>query len=593
MTTARSSNPIFDYRTTKYRHRIIFLIVIALLLVMAPTVSASERTASPPDTVVDEISTFEVGETGEGWEMSPVVDAPIAFTMIGFRGPIDVELQARVAGDTWSDWFSLAYLDEDDGPDVGSHEDRATEKLPDGYGYTAPAWVGEADRVQVRVVGGSVADVTASIIDGDGVSRSLFQRAADLFRPSLAPEPAEASTPLNVISRREWGADESKRNGSPRYADNVTYGVVHHTAHTTVNPNGYTRTQAPAIMRSMYAYHTDTLGWADIGYNLVVDRFGNIYEGRFGGLGRGVIGAHAGGFNTGSFGVAVMGSFQTEVPSKAAWDAVVDVLAWKSHVHDITPNSSVTVTSGGSSQYPRGTKVTLNTIAAHRETGYTACPGAAFYAQFGELRSAVAAKTAPQPPDHGFPDVSSDRYFHRPVSWLKAADITDGYGKTGKYEPDAAVTRGQMAAFVWRLAGKPTGYPDHGFPDVPSNRYYNDAVRWMKAKEITDGFGDTGLFKPDRTVTRGETAAFLWRYVGKPAGDPGHGFPDVSGSAHYNQAVRWMRANGLTDGFGSTGEYRPDQSVTRGEMSAMLYRLASTPPAWRSSSSISPHATFR
>lgn len=571
---------------------LVVVTVVSLLAVLPPAFADSDGVPPPPDIVVDEIPRFEAETVTDAWEMSGIIEAPIAFTMIGFGAAEAVELQARVGGDEWSDWFTLPFLEDDDGPDDGSEEQESAERTQDGIAYTEPAWVGEADRVQIRVVGGSVTDVKASIIDGDGVSRGLFQRAGDVFRPRLKPSPAEASTPLNVISRREWGADESKRNGEPRYIDNVRFGMVHHTAHTSSGANSYSKSQALAIMRSMYAYHTDTLGWNDLGYNIVVDRFGRIYEGRAGGLGRGVMGAHAAGFNSESFGVAIMGNFQSEQPSSAARKALIDVFAWKMHVHDIEPNRNITVRSRGSGKYPSGTNVTLNTIAAHRETGYTACPGAAFYNTFSTLRSDIAKAAKPDLPSHGFPDVSSSHYFDRAVSWLKANDITDGYGTTNRYEPAMAVTRGQMAAFIWRMAGRPTGYPHHGFPDVSSSDFYDAAVRWMKAEGITDGVGNTGKFEPNRPVKRGEMATFLWRYVGEPTGDPGHGFPDVSSSDYFNQPVRWMKANGITDGYGNTGDYKPGRDVSRGQMAAMLYRLASTPPAWRASGQLSPYTLF-
>ena len=88
---------------------------------------------------------------------------------------------------------------------------------------------------------------------------------------------------------------------------------VHHTA----SGNDYTPADAPALMRGVYAYHTKSLGWSDIGYNFLVDRFGTIYEGRYGGMDRGVIGAQVFGFNTGSTGISVMGTFTEEAPPTA------------------------------------------------------------------------------------------------------------------------------------------------------------------------------------------------------------------------------------------------------------------------------------
>ena len=87
--------------------------------------------------------------------------------------------------------------------------------------------------------------------------------------------------------------------------------IIHHTA----GQNDYTRAQAPAIVRGIELFHVKGNGWNDIGYNFLVDRFGTIYEGRFGGVDRNVIGAHALGFNTGSVGIALLGTYGSTKPS--------------------------------------------------------------------------------------------------------------------------------------------------------------------------------------------------------------------------------------------------------------------------------------
>jgi hypothetical protein len=193
----------------------------------------------------------------------------------------------------------------------------------------------------------------------------------------------------------------------------------------------------------------------------------------------------------------------------------------------------------------------------------------------------------------GFPDVPADSYFAEPVRWMVGHEITDGYGRTGEFRPHTGVTRAQMAAFLWRTMGQPTGFADHGFPDVPANSYYDPAVRWMKATRITDGYGNTGRYEPHREVSRGEMASFLWRTVGRPTGDPRHSFPDVSSTAHYDVAVSFLLASKITDGMGRTGLYAPAEVVTRAQTAAFLHRMASNPHAWRNASSIPGTVTFR
>ena len=96
-----------------------------------------------------------------------------------------------------------------------------------------------------------------------------------------------------LLGRRDWAADESWRNGDPRYNDTIEQAHVHHTA----NSNDYGEQDVPALMRGMYWYHTHSLGWSDIAYNFVVDRFGRAWVGRAGGVNRPVRGAHTLGFN--------------------------------------------------------------------------------------------------------------------------------------------------------------------------------------------------------------------------------------------------------------------------------------------------------
>src|SRR5690606_21938388 len=111
---------------------------------------------------------------------------------------------------------------------------------------------------------------------------------------------------FTVNTRASWGARGAKEPPSIA-SSGLKLAVVHHTAST----NAYSASQVPSILRSMQAFHMDGNGWNDIGYNFLVDRFGNVWEGRGGGVDKAVIGAHAGGFNTGSVGVSVIGNFES------------------------------------------------------------------------------------------------------------------------------------------------------------------------------------------------------------------------------------------------------------------------------------------
>jgi uncharacterized protein with LGFP repeats len=215
----------------------------------------------------------------------------------------------------------------------------------------------------------------------------------------------EAAAPLagggpRVISRAQWGADESIRCQDPDYDDFVGGATVHHTA----GNNDYTQSESAGIVRAIYAYHAQTLGWCDIGYNALVDKYGQIFEGRAGGLDRPVQGAHAGGFNENTVGVAMMGDFETVAPSDAAIDATGRFLGWRLKLAGLDPKGQTTMYSEGTDFTPfaQGAAVDLPVIFAHRDVGNTTCPGDAGYAQLDRIRDIAAGAGAPLPPT---PDV--------------------------------------------------------------------------------------------------------------------------------------------------------------------------------------------
>jgi uncharacterized protein with LGFP repeats len=174
-----------------------------------------------------------------------------------------------------------------------------------------------------------------------------------------------------VQTRADWGADESWVRRAPSYASRVVAVTVHHTD----NPNGYAPSDVPGLIRADYAYHVKARGWSDLGYNLLVDQFGRVWEGRRGGLGRATIGSHAQGFNTGTLGVAMLGDMTRARASVAAQKALARVIGYAAATWHFDPRTTVRLTSRGSPRYPRGHVVTLHRVFGHGETGITACPG--------------------------------------------------------------------------------------------------------------------------------------------------------------------------------------------------------------------------
>ncbi len=188
---------------------------------------------------------------------------------------------------------------------------------------------------------------------------------------------------------------------------------------------------------------------------------------------------------------------------------------------------------------------------------------------------AVGAFPGPAFGAAGFGDVEGADYFVEPVQWMVDHDITTGTS-AGCFSPDRPVTRADFAVFLHRYAGRPAaGFEP--FVDVAADAYYRDAIAWMVAKGITTGTSPT-TFHGARSLSRGEAAAMLHRFAGSPAAaGTDNQFSDVPNRAFFSQPVKWMAHEGITAGTSRT-TFEPDRPVTRGEAATFLYRLAGSPP---------------
>ncbi|MBI5106102.1 MAG: N-acetylmuramoyl-L-alanine amidase, partial [Solirubrobacterales bacterium] len=190
------------------------------------------------------------------------------------------------------------------------------------------------------------------------------------------------------IPREQWGGDQVKPREAPSYGD-VQLAFVHH----TVSANDYAPEDSAGIVLAMAKYHRDTNGWNDLGYNFVVDKYGQVFEGRAGGVDQPVIGAQAQGYNSHSTGIANIGDYSGVQQTPAALDAMAKLIAWKLPLHGAPVEGEVTITSAGGdlNRYKSGTPVRFQRISGHRDGDSTACPGDALYAQLPELRRRTAA----------------------------------------------------------------------------------------------------------------------------------------------------------------------------------------------------------
>ncbi|WP_313821854.1 S-layer homology domain-containing protein [Citricoccus sp.] len=367
----------------------------------------------------------------------------------------DVSLRVREAGE-WTDWNSMEIHDGDEAP----HADRVgTEPLISSGGDAIQARVTTADGevpagLELELIDPGTAETdgkleAASSASGDlaeieqqaGLasqeSASSAQSAAAVPAAALGTGSGAAFTPAvhhqqglitgtaqatatantsadaikpKVITRAQWGANESWVNdwGTPSTDLQAMY--VHHTA----GSNNYTESGAYAQIRGIYSYHARSLAWGDIGYQFLVDKYGNIFQGRRGSIEKPVQGAQAGGFNTDTIGISAMGNYDVASAPAPMVRAIEKVLAWQAYRYDVDPSATVTLTQRGkgTARWSDGTRVTVPTILGHKVTNSTACPGRYLDAQLPTIRKnvdrLVAAAGANQKP--GTPSLPSNHY---------------------------------------------------------------------------------------------------------------------------------------------------------------------------------------
>lgn len=222
-------------------------------------------------------------------------------------------------------------------------------------------------------------------LDRQQTEQELFALRAGELTERQRTKPYIGERP-RIVTRRGWGADEGLRERKFVYTKKVKAAFVHHTA----SGNGYRCAQVPSLIRGIYRYHVKSMGWRDIGYNFLVDKCGNIYEGRAGGVAKAVLGAHTLGFNTNSMGIAVVGSYGSKKPPAAATTAIARLAAWKLGLYGGNPKGKTYLKSGGGNRYPKGRKVRLNVISGHRDGFATECPGRKLYRKLGSTRTTAA-----------------------------------------------------------------------------------------------------------------------------------------------------------------------------------------------------------
>ena len=168
-----------------------------------------------------------------------------------------------------------------------------------------------------------------------------------------------------------------------------------------------------------------------------------------------------------------------------------------------------------------------------------------------------------------FGDVRKSDYFYSAVEWAVESQITQGVSGSS-FAPSSECSRAQTMTFLWRAMGEPQPQTlDTDVTDVMTSSYYFTPVLWAMEMGITTGAGDR-RFAPNASVTRGQLVTFLYRLAGE-SGDAVNPFTDVPAGSYYEQAIAWAYANDITTGTGGT-TFSPDAPCTRAQIVTFLYR---------------------
>ncbi|SNT14193.1 Uncharacterized conserved protein, contains LGFP repeats [Micrococcales bacterium KH10] len=360
--------------------------------------------------LTDPIETDEFLVTGLTWDAADTVDV--------------TEVAARVleAGQ-WSPWTELPVAES---PDLEVAND--AELMSDVRAGTEPLTTVGARGIQLRVYTATGSLPNASHIElidpGSSPADELVTRGGS-SAVAQASDQRDVLKP-KVITREEWGANEKLGGPWDTLSNGVTSIYIHHTAGT----NNYNANQGPALVRGIYSYHTQSMRWADIGYQFLVDKYGNVYQGRRTATVDTPIGAQTGGYNTGTIGVSALGNYETAQTTPALLEAITEVVAWKAYEYEIDPLGQTTLTTGSSSKSTTrarsGTKVKVNTIQGHRDTNYTACPGRNLYSKLPGIRRDAAERINQAAVDYGSftdslpaPKRIKPKKKKMPVQWKK------------------------------------------------------------------------------------------------------------------------------------------------------------------------------
>ncbi len=179
-------------------------------------------------------------------------------------------------------------------------------------------------------------------------------------------------------------------------------------------------------------------------------------------------------------------------------------------------------------------------------------------------------------PSAPFTDVDTAKWYHLSVDYVLTHKMMNGVSSRA-FAPNANLTRGMLVQILYNLEGKPKGTAAN-FSDVQADAWYAEAVGWAASNKVVTGYAD-GTFRPNAAVTREQAAAILYRYAQSKGIDVSVGentnilsYVDVQQASEYAiPALQWAVGAGVLNGKNG-GRLAPTGTATRAEIAAIMQR---------------------
>jgi hypothetical protein len=372
------------------------LAAVAVALVVGTSVGSAQE--APPLPQIDRVPLDATSAT-PGWEDSVAVESNLVGVEWDGDPAAEFSVDVQHADGEWETIGGVGRMDN--GPDAGTQDAARVAASTQAANASEPVWVGDdAQAVRVTLDGGAADDVTLQTVDaatvggpahsallagrvsgwvllgGAIVGLLITSRRGRVFLVAgavgaVALTGCVASStpppPEGLVLRSTWGGDLPWAcEGLPERTPTITKAIVHH----TVNSNDYQPADSTKMLRAIWGYHVFTLGYCDIAYNFLLDKFGTKFEGRLGGIENATVGAHSLDNNTGTTGIAMLGTYTTLQPPDVELQALIDMIVWKFKVHNLDGKSD-------------------SQIIGHRDVYNTECPGTAAYKTLPLIRFVV------------------------------------------------------------------------------------------------------------------------------------------------------------------------------------------------------------